>query len=149
MKRKRVHYLINKRMQFTFTARFLIVTILFTMFIGFLGYVTVWPITIAYVPKNLIDLAKHQVLVRTILFLVPAVLVIIGFAIVVSHKVAGPLYRLERTIDEVVRGKDVKHIRLRKKDEPELKILTTRINDLIALVKQLREPTKIDSLPLK
>ena len=149
MKRKRVHYLINKRMQFTFTARFLIVTILFTMFIGFLGYVTVWPITIAYVPKNLIDLAKHQVLVRTILFLVPAVLVIIGFAIVVSHKVAGPLYRLERTIDEVVRGKDVNHIRLRKKDEPELKILTTRINDLIALVKQLREPTKIDSLPLK
>ena len=142
MKRKRVHYLINKRMQFAFTARVLIVTILFAMF-------TVWPVTIAYVPKNLIDLARHQIFIRTIFFLIPAVLVIIGFAIVVSHRVAGPLYRLERTIDEVVRGEDVEYIRLRKKDEPELKNLTTRINDLIALVKKLREPSKIDSFPPK
>lgn len=149
MKRKRVHYLINKRMQIAFTARFLIITILFAMFIGFLGYVTLWPVTIAYVPKNLIDLAKHQIFVRTILFLIPAVLVIIGFTIVVSHRVAGPLFRLERTIDDVVQGKDVEYIRLRKKDEPELKILTTRINDLIDLVKQLREPTTGDSLPPK
>ena len=149
MKRKRVNYFINKRMQIVFTARFLIVTILFAMFIGFLGYITVWPVTIAYVPKDLIDLAKHQAFVRTILFLIPAVLVIIGFTIVVSHRVAGPLFRLERTIDEVVRGKDVEYIRLRKKDEPELKILTTRINDLIALVKNLREPSKGDSFSPK
>lgn len=149
MKRKRVHYLINKRMQFAFTARVLIVTILFAMFIGFLGYITVWPIILAYVPKNFIDLARHQIFVRTILFLIPAVLVVIGFSIVISHRVAGPLYRIERTIDKVVQGEDVEYIRLRKKDDPELKILTTRINDLIALVKNLREPSKGDSLPPK
>ena len=136
-------------MQIAFTARFLIVTILFAMFIGFLGYVTVWPVTIAYVPKNLIELAKHQIFVRTILFLIPAVLVIIGFSIVISHRVAGPLDRLERTLDKVIRGEDAEYISIRKKDEPELKILTTRINDLIALVKNLREPSKGDNLPLK
>ena len=149
MKRKIVNYLINKRMQLAFTARFLIVTILFAVFIGFLGYVTLWPIFLAYVPKNLIDLAKHQVFIRTILFLIPAVFVIIGFTIVVSHRFAGPLNRLVRTIDDVIQGKDVENIRLRKKDEPELKILSAKLNDLIALVKKLREPTKIDNLPPK
>jgi phosphoenolpyruvate synthase/pyruvate phosphate dikinase len=51
---------------------------------------------------------------------------------------AGPLYRIERTIDEVVRGEDVEFIRLRKKDEQELKNLAEKINKLIELIKELR-----------
>jgi signal transduction histidine kinase len=129
-------------MQLTFTARFLIVTILFSLFIGFLAYVTIWPVASAFVPEAVIDLVKHQIRVRTILFLIPAILVIAGFGIVISHRVAGPLYRIQRTIDEVVRGEDVEHIRLRKKDEPELKNLSKRINDLIAVIKELRESGK-------
>jgi hypothetical protein len=137
--RRRVHYLINKRMQLAFTARFLIVTILFSLFIGFLTYVTIWPVASAFVPKGLIDLVQHQVLVRTILFSIPVILVITGFGIVISHRVAGPLYRIERTIDEAVRGEDVEYIRLRKNDDPEIKNLANRINDLIAVVEKLRE----------
>lgn len=138
MRKKRVHYLINKRMQLAFTARFLVVTVLFALFVGFLAYVTMWPVTSAFVPKGLIDLVKHQILVRTVLFSIPAVAVIIAFGIVVSHRIAGPLYRIERTIDEVVRGEDVALIRLRKKDEQELKNLAERINKLIGAVKELR-----------
>jgi hypothetical protein len=137
--RRRVHYLINKKMQLALTARFLVVTILFSLFIGFLAYVTIWPVALAFVPKGVIDLVKHQVLVRAVLFLTPAMLVIIGFGIVISHRVAGPLYRIERTIDDVVRGEDVEYIRLRKKDDPELKNLADRINTLIAAIKKLRE----------
>jgi len=142
MRRRRVHYLINKRMQLAFTARFLIVTVLFALFIGFLVYVTIWPVASGFVPEDLIDLVQHQIFVRTILFLIPAVFVIIAFSIIISHRIAGPLFRIERTIDEVVRGKDVEYIRLRKKDEHELKNLATKVNDLIALVKKSREPMK-------
>lgn len=136
--RRRVHYLINKRMQLTFTARFLIVTILFALFIAFLAYVTIWPVASAYVQEAFIDIVKRQIFARTIWFLIPAILVIIAFGIIISHRIAGPLYRIERTIDQVVQGGDVEYIRLRKKDEPELKNLSNRINDLIALVKELR-----------
>jgi hypothetical protein len=45
---------------------------------------------------------------------------------------------VERTIDEVVRGDEVKFIRLRKKDEQELKNLATKINELIAIIKKSR-----------
>ncbi|MGD9023042.1 MAG: hypothetical protein PVJ62_04600 [Deltaproteobacteria bacterium] len=68
----------------------------FALFIGFLVYVTIWPVASAFIPKNLIYLVKHQILVRTLLFLIPAVFVIAGFAIVFSHRVAGPLYRIQR-----------------------------------------------------
>jgi hypothetical protein len=138
MRKKRTQYLINKRMQLTFTARFLVVTILFSLFVGFLAYVTMWPVASAFVPKGLIDLVKHQILIRTILFSIPAVGVIIAFGIVVSHRIAGPLYRIERTIDEAVRGEDVAFIRLRKKDEQALKDLAERINTLIGVIKELR-----------
>jgi signal transduction histidine kinase len=105
-------------------------------------YVTIWPVASGFVPKDLIDLVQHQIFVRTILFLIPAVFVIIAFSIIISHRIAGPLFRIERTIDEVVRGEDVEYIQLRKKDEHELKNLATRVNDLIALVKKSREPMK-------
>jgi signal transduction histidine kinase len=125
-------------MQLTFTARFLVVTVLFALFIGFLAYMTMWPVASAFVPKGLIDLVKHQIVVRTILFSIPAVVVIIAFGIVVSHRIAGPLYRIERTIDEVIRGEDVEVIRLRKKDEQELKNLAERINNLLGVIKGLK-----------
>jgi hypothetical protein len=138
MRQKRVHYLINKKMQLTFTAQFLVVTLLFSLFIGFLAYVTIWPVAKAFIPPGLMDLVTHQIIERTIYFLIPAIVVIVCFGIVMSHRIAGPLYRIERTIDEVVRGGDVEFIRLRKKDEQELKNLAERINKLIGVIKELR-----------
>jgi HAMP domain-containing protein len=135
---RRVHYLINKRMQLAFTARFLVVAVLFALFIGFQVYVTIWPVASGFVPDHLMHLVRHQIFVRTILFLIPAAFVMIAFSIIISHRVAGPLHRIERTIDEVVRGEDVAYIRLRKKDEQELKHLATKINELIAIIKKSR-----------
>ena len=81
MRKKRVQYLINKKMQLAFTARFLVVTLLFSLFIGFLAYVTIWPVASAFVPKGLVDLVKHQILIRSVLFLIPAIGVIVSFAL--------------------------------------------------------------------
>jgi hypothetical protein len=72
------------------------------------------------------------------LFSIPAIGVIVAFGIVISHRIAGPLYRIGRTIDAVVRGEDVEFIRLRKKDEQELKNLAERINKLIGVIKDQR-----------
>lgn len=84
-------------------------------------------------------LVKGQIFVRTIYFFIPAAFVIIGFSVVISHRVAGPLYRIKRMIDDVIRGEDVEYIRLRKKDEHELKDLATKISDLITMIRKSRE----------
>ena len=143
-RRRRVHYLINKEMQLRFTARILFVTVLFALFIGFEVYITVWPVVSEWIPTGkhpeVMDLVKRQVLVRTVLFSIPIIFVISSFAILVSHRVAGPLFRIYRTIDDVVRGEDVEPIRLRRKDE--LKELAGKVNDLIMVVKALREEKK-------
>jgi len=139
-RRRRVHYLINRKMQLGFTLRFMFVTVLFALFVGFEVYLTVWPVVSQFVPRELMHLVRGQVLLRTLLFLVPIILVIASFTILISHRVAGPLFRIQRTIDEVVRGEDVENINLRKHDE--LKDLAGKINELIGVIRALRKPTK-------
>jgi signal transduction histidine kinase len=139
-RRRRVHYLVNKHMQLGVTIRFMVVTILFALFIGFEVYISIWPVVSEFVPREVMHLVRRQVLIRTVLFLVPIILVIASFTILVSHRVAGPLFRIKRTIDEVVRGEDVEDIKLRKKDE--LKSLAAKVNELIALVRKLRASGK-------
>ena len=140
MERRRVHYLVNRKMQLGFTLRFMFVTLLFALFIGFEVYLTVWPVVSEFVPHELMHLVRRQVLVRTLLFLVPIILVIASFTILISHRLAGPLFRIQRTIDEVVRGEDAEDIRLRKNDE--LKELAEKINELIGVIRKFRKPAK-------
>lgn len=147
MKKRKVQYIVNKRMQFAFTMRFLLITILFSLFVGFQVYFTIWPVASEFVPTHLMHLVKSQIFFRTILFLFPAIFVISAFAILFSHRIAGPLYRLERTLDKVIQGEDVEYIQLRKKDE--LKDLAGRINEIIAIIKGSRGPTKKDTFAAK
>jgi signal transduction histidine kinase len=51
-------------------------------------------------------------------------------ALELSHRVAGPLYRMEKELDEIIAGNKSAPIKLRKKDE--FKILADKINKLIA-----------------
>ena len=130
--KRRVHYLINKRMQLAWTFRFLFVIIVFALFVAFEMYITMWPVASGLIPEELINLARHQVLFRLICFSFPAILVIILFALIFTHRIAGPLYRLEKTLDKLLQGEDVKPIRLRKNDE--LKDLTIKINSLASMI---------------
>jgi nitrogen fixation/metabolism regulation signal transduction histidine kinase len=120
---------------------FAAIILLFALFIGFEVYITIWPVASAYIADQLIDHVKRQIFVRTFLFLIPTMLVIIGFAIVISHRVVGPLYRIQHCIDDVVQGKNVPNLRLRKKDDPEIKNLANKINDLFAMIDELRKST--------
>ncbi len=51
-------------------------------------------------------------------------------ALELSHRIAGPLYRLEKELDAIIAGTRQGPIRLRKKDE--LHSLVSRINKLIS-----------------
>ena len=65
-----------------------------------------------------------------ILVALPIVLFIMWLvALEISHRIAGPLLRLERDLDDHIAGKSQGQIKLRPKDE--LKTLVEKINKLI------------------
>ena len=65
-----------------------------------------------------------------ILIALPITLFVIWFiALELSHRIAGPLYRLEKELNERIDGKKSGPIQLREKDE--LKELADKINKLI------------------
>ena len=60
-----------------------------------------------------------------------------GFAVVIlsmflTHRFAGPIFRFERSVDELIKGNFAFQIRLRTKDEG--KELAQKINELITVI---------------
>ena len=145
--KKRVHYLINKKFQLAFAARFVFIITLISAFIGFQLYAIVWPVISRFVPEQAMAFITHEIIFRGILFLSLAALLIIVIAIVISHRVAGPIFSMERTIDRIVQGEKVEFIRLRKNDE--LKGLAEKINGLITIIKELKESPSTGNPPEK
>jgi hypothetical protein len=88
------------------------------------------PEIIAY---NLVPVARKVNMI--ILVSLPVALFIIWFAALeLSHRIAGPVYRLEKELDKRLEDKETGPIQLREKDE--LKILADKINKLIQKTKQ-------------
>ena len=135
-KRSIKNYLIKKRMQLGLTFRFLLLVILFSLFVGFEVYITVWPVVSKVISEDLITLVKHQIFFRLFFFSLPLIFVIVAFSIVFSHRIAGPVYRIEQTLDKLIQGEDTGCIHLRPGDE--LRELAAKLNDLIRIVAKSR-----------
>jgi signal transduction histidine kinase len=138
--RNRVHYLTNKRMQLGLTLRFLLVTLLFALFVGFEVYITIWPVVSEVIPGNLVALVRYQIVYRVFFFSIPLVFVITAFSIVFTHRIAGPLYRLETMLDRFLKGEDIEDIQLRKEDD--LHALAQKINALLSMVRDSKGEAK-------
>jgi hypothetical protein len=83
------------------------------------------PEAIAY---NLLPVVQKVNLI--IVIVLPISILFIWFlALELSHRIAGPLFRLEKDLDEVISGSKKEHIKIRQKDE--LRPLVERINKLI------------------
>ena len=59
---------------------------------------------------------------------------ILIFAVVISHRFAGPLERLEKDLDRILEGDTQHKIYMRRKDD--LRGVATRINALVARIKK-------------
>lgn len=83
------------------------------------------PEAVAY---NLVPVArKINIIVAVVL---PIALLAIWFmALELSHRIAGPIYRIEKELDKIIAGEKGTHIKLRRNDE--LKSLAEKISRLI------------------
>jgi len=73
------------------------------------------------------------------------IFVIVASSIVFSHRIAGPIYRFEQTLDKLIKGERTEYIQLRKGDE--LSTLATKLNELIGIVGKSKDAMKKDSPP--
>ena len=123
---RRTHYLVKRRFQLGLAFRLLFVLVLFALFMIFEAWVTVWPVLTAYLPATVIPEVLGRIAYRLAFFGLPIVFVILAMGVVLTHRIAGPLFRIERTLDAVLAGRKASPIRLRKRDE--LKGLCDRVN---------------------
>jgi len=66
--------------------------------------------------------------------LIPCGLLVVLYVLFQTHRIAGPLYRFEKTLDEMNKGKIGQQVILRKKDEPkELANKLSNLNKMLAI----------------
>jgi len=130
----RKHYFIDRTFQgqHVFNS-YILALIVIILFIGLFTFFTSDALTIVYTQDDLqlertpLILLKKILLIAWIL-LIPGGIWITLRTILLSHRMAGPLFKLEKTMDEMCVGKIGDRIYLRQKDH--CKVLAEKINTL-------------------
>ncbi len=128
----RKKYIIKKGLQFRYIGLIFALVILACIVTGYTVFATGWTLlgeklANVYPQGRLVDVFKttNMTLIKNLLFISP---LIFTLGLLFSHKIAGPLYRIEKTIDEIAKGNLGLRIRLRKGDE--LRDLADTINSM-------------------
>ena len=133
-KRKIRYYLIHQKMQVRLTLKFILLMLVSSLMTGFVALMSIWPVVSEFVPSPLIQRAQTQMLIKLCVSGIPLLAVMIALGILITHSVAGPIYKIERKLDQVLRGDDdMEDIHIRRHDE--CQELVTKINRLIQLCK--------------
>lgn len=133
MKWRRRQYLIDQKFQWCFVRRLIIPLILGLVIITLVDYYFIWSFLTPPVPGRYENMELPSLKIITyILFYALCVfipiMVIIG--IIVSHRIAGPLFQIERVLKSIGEGDLTSRVSLRHKDE--LKDLAMSINKMVA-----------------
>ena len=143
-KKRRIHYLINRKFQLEYAATalvfMLLVTVVFVLTAYRLGWVPLVEKLSAVYPQGMLaPILKTLSLQLIIRFLLLTPIIIIA-SIYLSHKVAGPLVRVENAVRDIARGNFQVRVKIRKRDE--LKGLVQAINEVTESVEQMVEKNR-------
>ena len=146
--RRKRNYLINKNLQGKLGLQYLLLTLIGVVLLGFLFFASSSDyLTISYDTTAIEVGSTPQVLLGEILrssgiFLLFGCLLIVLITIVLTHKIAGPLYRFEQTFKAMCQGKLDEKIYLRKGDEGQA--LGKLINEFnLSLAEDIRKIQRI------
>ncbi len=131
-KKKRIHYLVKRKFQLEYVAVALVLMFVVTAVFVFTAYRSGWvplveKLSAVYPQGMLAPILKMVTLQMAIRFLLLAPIIIIA-SIYLSHKVAGPLARIEDNIREIARGDLETRIGVRRGDE--VKGLVHAVNEV-------------------
>ncbi|MDD4203395.1 MAG: methyl-accepting chemotaxis protein [Candidatus Omnitrophica bacterium] len=142
--KKRRQYLVATDFQLRFVGLILLFMFAMTFFSAITIYYNIWmllgeKLANVYPQARLAGILKsaNLKLLLNILVLTPFVIIA---GIVLSHRIAGPIYRLKQDLEAVKQGKYSLRIQLRKKDEFQdlAKAINTVIEELDSKDKELK-----------
>jgi len=144
---RRKNYLIKKRFQFNFLSKFIILLVLESALImGFFMHISNNTLTTGYYNSILTVETTSQYFFVSFLLITLIVVIGIGIAgmvvfILLSHRIAGPLYRFEKTLKDIENGDLTAQIDLRRSDQLiEIKeALNTVLSSLNGRVGKIRQ----------
>ena len=123
-KNRRKKYLINKPVQFAYAGITIWLLLIATILVGTITYYLTLNTILTQIEteKQLID--TYAIVKDINLLLGKRIGILLGFIVIFTlileilflHRVAGPLYRIEKTLKDLAEGKKVEKIKLRKKD---------------------------------
>lgn len=137
-RRFRTRYFIHKGLQLRFLGSILAIMIIIMAVVSSTLYFSVFKImkdhlASVYPTVELLAIVNmaNRVLLRNVLILIPLVA---AAAIFLSHKIAGPAYRIRKTIDQITKGDLDRPITLRKNDE--FKEVAEALNEMMSNLKE-------------
>ena len=135
-KQMRREYYIYRDIQLKYIRLTLLLMVLVCLIMGYTIHETWWAIlakklAVVYPLENVTGLYSffNSTLILTLLIMIPVIVVATMY---LSHRVAGPVFRIEKDLIEIGRGDLSRRIVLRKSDE--LKKLAGEINGFISQV---------------
>ncbi len=135
---RRRRYLVEKGFQLRFAGMILLFMFAVALFCSLTIYYNTWmllgeKLANVYPQGRLAGILKQAnfVLFKRLLLITPLVGIL---AIVLSHRIAGPIFRIKKTLDEIIKGDYSKRLHLRNTDE--LKDVAESINSLMELLEK-------------
>jgi len=137
MSNRRRNYFINKKFQTLFIIKFCALVIMGTALSGGVVY---WmsrsTVTSTFENSRLVIKSTADFILPSVLLSGAFVVISVGIAAIVitlftSHRIAGPLYRIQKDLEELSRGNLNVSFNLRKNDE--IKVLAETLNDMTGL----------------
>jgi methyl-accepting chemotaxis protein len=151
--RRRTKFFIAKRFQIRYISLILFFMLMTALLTGYTVYYTAWvmfgeKLAAVYPQGLLLEIVQkvNTVLFLRLVFLTPLVILI---GLVLSNRIAGPIYRIHKYLDALCLGDYSERLKLREKDE--LQDIAASANDLAAKLdddKKKREAA-IDNLARK
>lgn len=118
---KRRNFFVKKKFQVRYISLILLVMFIAVLLTGYTVYATTWilfgeKLAAVYPQGLLLEIVNkvNAVLALRIFFLTPLVILI---ALILSHRIAGPIYSIQKFLRKVTDGIYDERLRLRKKDE--------------------------------
>lgn len=148
--RRRTRLFIARRFQIRYVSLILIFMFATAIVTGYMVYVTTWimfgeKLAAVYPQGLLFDIIKkvNMVLLMRLIFLSPIVILI---ALVLSNRIAGPIYHIQRFLRRASTGYYEDRLKLREKDE--LQDVARSINHLVSKLQseQARRREKLDEV---
>lgn len=137
VKYKRRQYIINKGFQMAYVGKILLIELIA---VASTALLVSYMFLFVFDDDSLVSRGPwgQGIFYSTIVMAIMLMIILIYLGVLISHRIAGPMYRFQRTFEEVMQGNLKSRVYLRDKDE--MKPLATAFNAMLdVIVEQINQ----------